>query len=325
MADQTAAQQALDEITTLEQSKKKILAGMPTTNTGKKSEELLAELEAKIKTIDTRVAELRQVAQVCVAPTDLVTPRSPESSGRTKVGNTAGRFIDAVLRARGDHYIPILDPGRKTIPMPLFVGISAELSFLAELIGQLQLRRSSNGLGLEGSANVTGKLMFGVGLALGFDIPYVGDFTIRAGIEAGPEIRAARNPIGISLTENANGLTGTFGAAVFDVAVSAQLYLDTPLPYSIIRYVPSFIPNASARDKTINYPMGRLSIFEVRTYAFSLTYSTRGFSYSHTSPNIGFTAEFKQKVKALYDGMISMFNDAVNKLNPANWDLNPFN
>ena len=166
--------------------------------------------------------------------------------------------------------------------------------------------------------------MFGVGLALGFDIPYVGDFTIRAGIEAGPEIRGARNPIGISLTENVDGLTGTFGAAVFDVAVSAQLYLDTPLPYSIIRYVPSFIPNASARDKTINYPMGRLSIFEVRTHAFSLTYSTSGFSYSHTSPNIGFTEEFKQKMRVLYNGMIRMFNDAVDKLNPANWDLNPF-
>lgn len=324
MAQKTAAQKALAEIKTLEQTKKKINTETPTTSKGPATERILAQLKGKIEGIDTRITELNQVAQSCVVPTDLLT-KSSGSSRSSRAGNAAGGLIDAVLRARGDHYIPILDPGRKTFPMPLFAGINAELSFLAELIGQLQLRRSSNGLGLEGSANVTGKLMFGVGLALGFDIPYGPSFTIRAGIEAGPELRGARNPIGITLTERANGLTGTFGAAVFDVAVSAQLYLDTPLPYSVIRYVPSFIPNASARDKTINYPMGRLSIFEVRTSAFSLTYSTRGFSFVHRSPNVGFTQAFKQKMRALYDGMIQMFTDALRILDPSNWDLNPFN
>lgn len=320
MANKTAAKKALEEIKELEQKKKKILENIPRKNTGQESERLLAELNGKLKGMDKRIKELRKIANASVSPTDLVTTRSTSS----RVGQAVGGFIDAVLRARGNHYIPIIDPGRKTIPMPFFAGISGELSFLAELIGELQLRRNGK-VGLEGSANITGKLMFGVGLALGFDIPYVGDFTIRAGIEAGPEIKAARNPIGISLTENANGLTGTFGAAIFDIAVSAQLYLDTPLPYSIIRYVPSFIPSATARDKTINYPMGRLSIFEVRTNAFSLTYNTKGFSYKHTRPRVGFTEEFKRKIKALYDGLIQMFNDAVNKLNPANWDLNPFN
>lgn len=323
-----AAQSALEEIKKLEETKKTILAKMPKTNTGPESEKLLAELEAEIKTIDAKIAELRKVSEESVGPSDLVQTKSGEKGGRTKVGNTAedvtAYLVESCLRAFAVGYVVLHDTGRKTIPLPSFPG--ANVTYFSEIIGEFSGQRA--GLGLAARVNIIAKAQIGLGFGFSFSIPHVGGLAFMGGAEFGPEVKGEQS-FSLSVNRDSSSIEGTLSAAVYDLAVSAQLFLDTPFRDTTFRALVALIPNSSVRggatSSTMNIALGRLSIFEIRTVATTISYNrSRGFSYALEAPNIGLTDDFKQKVSRVRNFVSDAVNELGRRLNPLNWDLNPF-
>lgn len=321
-----AAKSALAEIKKLEATKKTILAKMPKSNTGPQSEKLLAELEAEIKQIDAKIAELRKVSEESVGPSDLVQQKSGEKGGRTKVGNTAGDvtayLVESCLRAFAVGYVVLHDTGRKTMPLPSFPG--ANLTYFSEIIGEFSGQRA--GAGLAARVNIIAKAQIGLGFGFDLSVPHVGGLRFMAGAELGPEAKVEQS---FSLSVVSGGLEGTLSASVIDLAVSAQLFLDTPFRDTTFRAIVALIPNSSVRggstSSTMNIALGRLSIFEIRTAASTIRYSSnQGFSYAIKPPNIGLTAEFRQKINSVRNIVSNAMSELGRRLNPMNWDLNPF-
>ncbi len=234
------------------------------------------------------------------------------------------QVLDAFMRVNGNWEGPSFNLAKKTMKIgPWWGCVNLVLSASADISTYVNARRKDTGASIK--AVVAGSAYAGVGISIGYDLPIVGDVSIEGGIKGGPRLSANAKAY---LTVEDEGLTGTLKPFSVDLDMMAILYLETPLPNSIVKYIPAYLSNATVSGSDIEYPIGKLNILQLRTPAYHVTANSnvKGYEYKYKSGSYSISLNPKiqaylQSVKASIE---QAANDAWEAINPANIDLNPF-
>jgi hypothetical protein len=237
---------------------------------------------------------------------------------------TLGPIIDEYLKRYGSWNGQLLDTGKRTTKIGPFWGcVSIALSVQANLSATLSSKRK--GLGATAKGKLSGKAYAGVGIALGFDIPIVGDISIEGGIQGGPELVATAS---LSLGVEKAILKASVNPVTLNIDMSAQIYLETPIPNYILAYIPDFVPSIKVVGTTLYYPLGRVNVLVASTPCYSLTFDIAKGEYNYTGAvgkySIDLNPEVKAYIKETKDAISGAAQTALDYVNPMTYDLNPF-
>lgn len=241
-----------------------------------------------------------------------------------EVERVVGGLIDAFIRVHTPYLGTVLDTGKRTAKIgPLWGCVSLALSIQANFNAKVNVVRK--GLGGTGTFGFIGKIQAGVGISIGFDIPLVGDISIEGGIKAGPVIDASTS------------LKFKFKDAIayvsvvpvtLDVKLAATLYLETPIPNRILKYVPAYLSSVTVVNSTINRELGHINLITATTPGYKFSYDLIGKEYAYLGPDGGYKLDASPVVKAylkdLKDAVVEAAQSVVDAVDPTNWDLNPF-
>ncbi|BDS15087.1 hypothetical protein [Aureispira anguillae] len=242
-----------------------------------------------------------------------------------EVEKTVGPVFDAFLRVHTPWVGTLLSTGKQTAKIgPLWGCVSLALSVQADFSAKLTGKRK--GLGAIAKGGLSGKAYAGVGIHIGFDIPVVGDVAIEGGVEGGPEINALAS---IELSSKNAVIQGTVVPITVDIDMSARLYLETPIPNHILKYVPAYLASTSVVQQTIYYPLGRINLLTATTPGYSLTFDLvkKEYAYIGTTGgkyDISVNPKVKAYIKETKEAIEQAAQSVVDAVNPTNWDLNPF-
>jgi len=237
---------------------------------------------------------------------------------------TLGPIIDEYLKRYGNWKGKLLDTGKRTTKIGPFWGcVSIALSIQADLAAILSSKRK--GLGASAQGQISGKAYAGVGIALGFDIPIVGDVSIEGGIQGGPELIGKAS---LSLGVQKAILKAKMSPATLNIDMSARIYLETPIPNYILSYVPEFVSSIQVSGSTLYYPLGRVNVLVASTPSYSLTFDIAKGKYNYTGAVGKYSIDLNPKVKAYIketkDAISDAAQTALDYVNPMTYDLNPF-
>lgn len=241
-----------------------------------------------------------------------------------EVEKTVGPVVDAFLRVHSPWTGTLLKTGKQTAKIgPLWGCVNLALSVQADLTAKLTAERK--GLGAIGKGGLSGKVYAGVGISIGFDVPMVGDVSIEGGVQGGPEINAFAS-LGFSF-QNAV-IHAKVVPVTIDIDMSARLYLETPIPNRILKYVPAYLSSTSVVEQTIFYPLGRINILTATTPGYTLTFDMLNKKYAYIGSSGKYNIDVNPKVKAYLRDVKEAIEEAaqsiIDTVNPTNWDLNPF-
>lgn len=242
-----------------------------------------------------------------------------------EVEKTVGPVLDAYLRVHTPWTGTLLSTGKQTAKIgPLWGCLSLALSVQADFTAKLTGQRK--GLGAIAKGGLSGKAYAGVGIALGFEIPVVGGVDIEGGIEGGPEINALAS---IELGAKDAVIHGKIVPITVDIDMSARLYLETPIPNHILKYVPAYLASTSVVKQTIYYPLGRLNLLTATTPGYKVTFDLvkKEYAYLGTTGekySLSVHPKVKAYLKEIKEAIEEAAQSVVDAVNPANWDLNPF-
>lgn len=241
-----------------------------------------------------------------------------------EVEKTLGPVVDAFLRVHSPWAGTLLKTGKQTVKIgPLWGCVNLALSIQADLTAKLTAERK--GIGAIGKGGLSGKVYAGVGISIGFDIPLVGDISIEGGVQGGPEINALAS---LSFSFKNAVVHAKVVPVTVDIDMSARLYLETPIPNRILKYVPAYLENTSVVEETIYYPLGRINIITATTPGYTLTFDLVNKKYAYIGSSGKYNIEINPKVKAYLKDVKEAIEEAaqsvVDTVNPTNWDLNPF-
>ena len=241
-----------------------------------------------------------------------------------EVEKTVGPVVDAFLRVHSPWAGTLLKTGKQTVKIgPLWGCVNLALSVQADLTAKLTAERK--GLGAIGKGGLSGKVFAGVGISIGFDIPLVGDVSIEGGVQGGPEINALAS---LSFSFKNAVIHAKVVPATIDIDMAARLYLETPIPNRILKYVPAYLASTSVIEQTIYYPLGRLNILTATTPGYTLTFDMVNEKYAYIGSSGKYNIEVNPKVKAYLKDVKEAIEEAAQSVldaaNPTNWDLNPF-
>lgn len=241
-----------------------------------------------------------------------------------EVEKTVGPVVDAFLRVHSPWTGTLLKTGKQTAKVGPFWGcVSLALSIQADLTAKLNAERK--GLGAIGKGGLSGKVYAGVGIEIGFDVPLVGDVSIEGGVQGGPSIDALAS---LSFSFKNAVVHAKVVPATLNIDMSARLYLETPIPNRILKYVPAYLSSTSVVEQTIYYPLGRLNLLTATTPGYTLTFDMVNKKYAYIGASGKYTIGIHPKVKAYLKDVKEAIEEAaqsvVDTVNPTNWDLNPF-
>lgn len=241
-----------------------------------------------------------------------------------EVEKAVGPVIDAFIRVHTPWQGALLKTGKQTAKIgPLWGCVNLALSIQADLSAKLTAERK--GLGAIGKGGLSGKVYAGVGISIGFDIPLVGDVSIEGGVQGGPEI----NALGTLSFKFKNAVVyGEVTPGTIDIDMAARLYLETPIPNRILKYVPAYLSSTSVVDQTLYRPLGRLNILTATTPKYTLTFDMVNKKYAYIGSSGKYSIDVSPKVKAYLEDVKHAIKEAaqsvVDAVDPTNWDLNPF-
>lgn len=243
-----------------------------------------------------------------------------------EVEKTVGPVIDAFLRVHSPWAGALLKTGKRTAKIgPIWGCVSLALSIQADLTAKLTAKRK--GLGAIGKGGLSGKVYAGVGISIGFDIPLVGDVSIEGGVQGGPEISASAS---LSFSFKNAVIHAKVVPVTIDIDMSARLYLETPIPNYILKYVPVYLTSTSVIEETIYCSLGRINILTATTPGYTLTFDIVNKKYAYIGSSGSYNIDASPKVKAYLKDVIEAIEEAaqsvMDTVNPTNWevDLNPF-
>lgn len=241
-----------------------------------------------------------------------------------EVDKTVGPVVDAFLRVHSPWTGTLLKTGKQTAKIgPLWGFINLALSVQADLTAKLTAKRK--GLGAIGKGGLSGKVYAGVGISIGFDVPMVGDISIEGGVQGGPQINALAS---LDFSFRNAVVHAKVVPATIDIDMSARLYLETPIPNRILKYVPVYLTSVSVVEETIYYPLGRINILTATTPGYTLTFDMVNKKYAYIGSSGKYNIEVNPKVTAYLKDVKEAIEEAaqsvIDAVNPTNWDLNPF-
>lgn len=241
-----------------------------------------------------------------------------------EAGYVTEEVLDAFMRVNGTWLGPAFNLGKKSLKIgPWWGCINLVLSVSADVTISASAARKGTGATVTGK--IAGTAYARVGIAIGYDLPIVGNISIEGGIKGGPKLSAHTTT---SLVVNGNTLMGELQPFGIDLDMMALLYLETPLPNSIVKYIPVYLTQANVVGSDIEYPLGKLSVLQLRTPSYSITVdaNVKGYHYKRKSGNfsIHLNPKVKAYLEAIKESIEKAADDAWQAINPANIDLNPF-
>ena len=241
-----------------------------------------------------------------------------------EVERTVGPVIDAFIRVHTPFLGPILKTGKRTAKIgPLWGCINLALSIQADFTAKLTAERK--GLLASAKGGLSGKVYAGIGISIGFDIPLVGDVSIEGGVQGGPEINALAN---LSFKFKNAVIYAELIPLTVDIDMSARLYLETPIPNRILKYVPTYLASTSVVAQTLYCPLGRINILTATTPGYTLKFDLLNKKYAYVNSSGKYSIDASPKVKAYLKDVKEAIEEAaqsvLDAVNPTNWDLNPF-
>lgn len=314
----TAAEQAIKEVQRMEALKKKLVAQKPTTNTGPKSERRLLALEAEIKQIDDRIAQLRTTSQRCVAPSNLVNRNNLRKAGETAVA-VGENLIERYLRAYGTIWkgdiLPI-ENCEKFIP--LISGIAGvDVGVVGGIGAEVAAERHNHGLKCKGS--VKGELEPFFGIGVGVSIPVLGELKLTGGIQGGAK---AEGTVEIILEIAGGGLKAGITPFTFNIDMVAKVYIHVPgIPEKVLKNLKMISSKIDVANERVTYELGSLNILTIITPSYSLTFTLTQGKYVYNSSSGKYSITLNPKVKRAVTDMIDSIKQAASKALSA---LNPF-
>jgi len=241
-----------------------------------------------------------------------------------EVEKTLGPVVDAFLRVHTPWSGSLLKTPKFALKLgPMWGCVNLVLSVQANLDAKLTAKRK--GLGATGTGGLAGKVYAGVGISIGYDIPLVGDISIEGGVQGGPEIKAAAS---LQFSFKNAIVHAKVIPVTIDIDMSARLYLETPIPNRILKYVPAYLSNTTVSGQSLFYPLGRLNVLTATTPGYTLTFDIVDKKYSYIGASGKYTLAVHPKVKAYLkeaqEAIIAAAQSVLDALDPTNLDLNPF-
>jgi hypothetical protein len=235
-----------------------------------------------------------------------------------------GAVVDAFIRVHNPWLGKLLDTGKRTAKIgPVWGCVNLALSVEAKFEGKIGAKRK--GLGGTATVGLSGWVKVGVGISIGFDVPLVGDISIEGGVRGGPVLSADTS---LSFRLKNAVVHAKVVPATLDIKMQTELYLETPIPNRILKYVPVYLTGTSVADQTITYPIGSVNVLTATTPGYELTFDLVSKKYAFIRPTGGYTVDASPKVKAYLKDVKDAIGEAaqsvVDAVNPTNWDLNPF-
>lgn len=241
-----------------------------------------------------------------------------------EVEATVGPLIDAFVRVHTPWLGTLLDTGKRTAKIgPMWGCVHLALSIQANLRGKVTVKRK--GLGGTGTAGLMGRVEIGVGISIGIDVPLVGDISIEGGVKGGPVIDAKT-----SLTFRFKNAVAQVELvpAILDINMAARLYLETPIPNRILKYVPAYLSSTTVVNQTIFRELGKVNVLIATTPGYAFTFDLVSKKYAYIGATGGYTLDASPRVKAylkdVKDAILEAAQSVVDAVDPTNWDLNPF-
>lgn len=241
-----------------------------------------------------------------------------------EVEKVVGPVIDGFLRVHSPWTGTLLSTGNRELKLgPWWGCVNLVLGVKAEF--KLKATAERRGLGAYATAGLSGDALAKVGISIGFDIPLVGDISIEGGIQGGPVIDAAAS---IEFSIKNAVVEAAVKPITFNINMIARLYLETPIPNRILKYVPAYLSSTTVKNQTIFYPLGKISILTTTTPSYSLTFDmvNKKYSYVGSAGNyaIRLSPKVKRSIKETKEAIGAAAQLALDAINPTKWDLNPF-
>ncbi|CAA6806208.1 MAG: Unknown protein [uncultured Aureispira sp.] len=241
-----------------------------------------------------------------------------------EVEKTVGPVIDAFLRVHNPWLGSLLKTPKFAMKVgPMWGCVNLVLSVQADLTAKLTTKRK--GLGAIGKGGLAGKAYAGVGISIGYDIPLVGNISIEGGVQGGPEINASAS---LQFSFKNAVIHAKVVPVTIDIDMSARLYLDTPIPTRILKYVPAYLSSTTVVGQSLFYPLGRLNVLTATTPGYTLTFDLVNKKYSYIGASGKYNVSVHPKVKAYLkdakDAILEAAQSVLDAVDPTTWDLNPF-
>lgn len=240
-----------------------------------------------------------------------------------EVKAVATEVIDAFLRVHGNWRGSLITLERTSVKFPLFTGVSLAVGASASISGSLTARRK--GIGAVAHGKIGGSGFLSLGLSIGYDLPIVGDVSIEGGIEGGPTLSASLDTY---LEAKNSVIHASIAPLTINASLAGRFYLKTPIPNSILQYVPAYFEKAYVVKQNVYYPIGQFDMLIIKTPKYSMTFNMKsgkyvyqgasGQSQYYVHPTI------KTFIKDLMDSIEKAADEALSYLDPRNIDLNPF-
>ncbi len=236
----------------------------------------------------------------------------------------AGEAIDAFIRVYGGWSGSLLDISRKEVSVgPWWGCVYADLSASAKIVGSLTTKRE--GIGARGVGQVSGNAFVGLGLRIGYDLPIVGDISITGGVEGGPSLSAS---LQVAFRMKSSLIEASVAPFTIDAAFKARLFLETPIPNNILKYVPAYVNKATVSKQNIYYPLGKVNLIVMTTPTYSMNFSMKTGKFRYVGASGDYHIEMHPAVKAtikqIKESIEKAADEAMSYLDPTSYDLNPF-
>ncbi len=236
----------------------------------------------------------------------------------------ASEVLDAFLRVHGSWAGPLFTLKRQDVSIgPWWGCVYVDLSASAKLVGEISSKRL--GIGAEGFGKVSGNAFMGVGISIKFGLPIVGDIGIAGGVEGRLTVSAS---LTVGLEVKNSIIHGSIAPFTIDAAFAARIYLETPIPNSILKYVPAILAEATVIKQNVYYPLGKINILQVRTPKYSMTFNMKKGAFVYQGAAGDYDVSLDPRVKTVIKNLKESFEKAADKaldyLDPTNIDLNPF-
>ena len=236
-----------------------------------------------------------------------------------EAGDVTEQLLDAYLRVNGTWMGPAFNMPKRELSLgPWWGCVHVLLGASAEARTSISAVRK--GVGAEVKADVSGMGYLKVGVGIGFDlpdVPFLKDVMIKGGVEGGPKLSAYTRA---QLLFEGSTLAGDVTPFTIDLNLAAQLFLETPLPNRVLKYVPAYLTKAVVVGSKIEYPLGQQNILQVTTPTYGLTVDPYHKGYVFTQKSGDFHAqlnpEIKAELRAIKDAFIKAAQDTLSALNP---------
>lgn len=240
-----------------------------------------------------------------------------------EVKAVATEVIDAFLRVHGNWGGTLITLKRTSVKFPLFAGVSLAVGASATIAATMNARRQ--GIGAVAHGKISGNGFLSLGLSIGYDLPIVGDVSIEGGIEGGPTLVAS---LDASLEAKNSVIHASIAPLTINASLAGRFYLKTPIPNSILQYIPAYFKDAYVVKQNVYYPIGKFDMVIIKTPKYNMTFNMKSgkYVYEGSSGEAQYYVHptIKAFVKDLVDSIEKAADEALSYLDPRNIDLNPF-